>query len=124
MKIEHDMTEPLKVYNYFLKDEVHLAAEAYFDGLVMKNGIDPEYNRHLVRDLAKARKAVNEFSGKLNGKKTLRTISIIGIVLCFVAAIIVLIASIANWSTYWWLLFISIALIAVGVGLIFLIVKV
>ena len=124
MKIEHDMTEPLKVYNYFLKDEVHLAAKAYFDGLVMKNGIDPEYNRQLIRDLGKARKAINEFSGKLNGKKALKTIAIIGTVLFFLAAIIILVSSIYNWSTSWWLIFVSLACIAAGVGLIFLIVKV
>ena len=124
MKLEHDMTEPLKVYNYFLKEEVHLAAEAYFDGLVLKNGIDAEYNRQLMRDLGKARAAIEKFNGKLNGKKTLRTLSIIGIVLFFIAAIIILVAAIFNWSTHWWLLFISLACIAVGVGLIFVIVKV
>ena len=124
MKLEHDMTEPLKVYNYFLKEEVHLAAEAYFDGLVLKNGVDAEYNRQLMRDLGKARKAINDFNGKLNGQKALRTFTIIGMVIFFLAAIIILIASIYNWSTSWWLIFVSLACIATGVGLIFLIFKV
>ena len=124
MKIEHDMTEPLKVYNYFLKEEVHLAAEAYFDGLVLKNGVDAEYNRQLMRDLGKARKAINDFNGKLNGQKAIRTLTIIGMVIFFLAAIIILISSIYNWSTSWWLIFISLACIAAGVGLIFLIFKV
>ena len=124
MKLEHDMTEPLKVYNYFLKEEVHLAAEAYFDGLVLKNGVDAEYNRQLMRDLSKARKAINDFNGKLNGQKAIRTITIIGMVIFFLAAIIILISSIYNWSTSWWLIFVSLACIAAGVGLIFLIFKV
>ena len=97
------MTEPLKVYNYFLKEDVHLAAEAYFDGLVMKNGIDPEYNRQLMRDLGKVRKAKADFASKLNGKKTLRALTIVGIILFFLAAIIVLVVGILNWSDLWWL---------------------
>ena len=124
MKLEHDMTEPLKVYNYFLKEEVHLAAEAYFDGLVLKNGVDAEYNRQLMRDLTKARKAIDNFNGKLNVQKAFKTLSIIGIILFFLAAIIILVVSIFNWSSSWWLIFISLACIAVGVGLIFVIVKV
>lgn len=124
MKLDYDMTEPLKVYNYFLKEDVHLAAEAYFDGLVMKNGIDPEYNRQLMRDLGKVRKAKEEFNKKLNGQRTIKALTIVGIIAFFLAAIIVLVVGILNWSDLWWLLFVSLGCIAAGVGLIFLIVKV
>ena len=124
MKLDYDMTEPLKVYNYFLKEDVHLAAEAYFDGLVLKNGIDAEYNRQLMRDLTKVRKAKDDFVKKLNGKRTLKALTIVGIILFFLAAIIVLVVGIYNWSTAWWLLFVSLGCIAVGVGLIFVITKV
>ena len=124
MKLEHDMTEPLKVYNYFLKEEVHLAAEAYFDGLVLKNGVDAEYNRQLMRDLTKARAAIDKFNGKLNLRRALRTLAIIATIICFIAALIIIIASIFNWADAWWIIFIALAPIAVGVGLIFLIVKV
>ena len=124
MKLDYDMTEPLKVYNYFLKEDVHLAAEAYFDGLVLKNGIEAEYNRQLMRDLTKVRKAKDDFVKKLNGKRTLKALTIVGIILFFLAAIIVLVVGIYNWSTAWWLLFVSLGCIAVGVGLIFVITKV
>ena len=124
MKLDYDMTEPLKVYNYFLKEDVHLAAEAYFDGLVLKNGIDAEYNRQLMRDLGKVRKAKDDFTKKLNGQKTIKILTIIGIILFFLAAIIVLVVGILNWSDLWWLLFVSLGCIAVGVGLIFVIIKV
>ena len=124
MKLDYDMTEPLKVYNYFLKEDVHLAAEAYFDGLVLKNGIDAEYNRQLMRDLSKVRKAKDEFTKKLNGKRALKALTIVGIILFFLAAIVVLVVGIYNWSTAWWLIFVSLGCIAVGVGLIFVITKV
>ena len=78
-----DMTEPLKAYNYFLKDAVHEAAEAYFDGLVLKNNVDAEANRDIIRELAKYRKKIDEVSKKLNGKKGLRSFLIFLIILFF-----------------------------------------
>ena len=124
MRQDYDMTEPLKVYNYFLKEDVHLAAEAYFDGLVLKNNIDPEYNRQLMRELAKYRKKIKTVEKKLNRKKGLRTFTIVSIVLFFVAALICLIVGIMNWSNLWWLIFVTLGCIASGVGLIIVIVKV
>lgn len=124
MRQDYDMTEPLKVYNYFLKEDVHLAAEAYFDGLVLKNNIDPEYNRQLMRELAKYRKKIKTVEKKLNRKKGLRTFTIVSIVLFFVAALICLIVGIMNWSNLWWLIFVTLGCIAAGVGLIIVIAKV
>ena len=119
MKLDYDMTEPLKVYNYFLKDAVHEAAEAYFDGLVLKNNIDPEYNRQLIHELAKYRKKIKEVQGKLNGKKGLKSFVIFLIVFLFIAAALSLIIGIVNWGTMWWLIFACIAGIAIGILLIF-----
>lgn len=124
MRQDYDMTEPLKVYNYFLKEDVHLAAEAYFDGLVLKNNIDPEYNRQLMRELAKYRGKIKTVEKKLNRKKGLRTFTIVSIVLFFVAALICLIVGIMNWDNLWWLIFVTLGCIAAGVGLIIVIVKV
>ena len=119
MKLDYDMTEPLKVYNYFLKDAVHEAAEAYFDGLVLKNSIDPEYNRQLIRELAKYRKKIKEVQGKLNGKKSFKGFLVFCIILFFIAAVLSLIIGIVNWGTMWWLIFACIGGIAIAVGLIF-----
>ena len=119
MKLDYDMTEPLKVYNYFLKDAVHEAAEAYFDGLVLKNNIDPEYNRQLIHELAKYRKKIKEVQGKLNGKKGLKSFVIFLIVFLFIAAALSLIIGIVNWGTMWWLIFACIVGIAIGILLIF-----
>lgn len=124
MRQDYDMTEPLKVYNYFLKEDVHLAAEAYFDGLVLKNNIDPEYNRQLIRELAKYRKKIRDVEKKLGRKKGLRIFTIVSIVLFFVAALICLIVGIMNWSNLWWLIFVTLGCIAAGVGLIIVIAKV
>ena len=40
MNQEYDLTEPVKAYEYFLKDAVHETASNFFDGLVNKNNID------------------------------------------------------------------------------------
>ena len=118
-----DMTEPLKAYNYFLKDAVHEAAEAYFDGLVLKNNVDAEANRDIIRELAKYRKKIDEVSKKLNGKKGLRSFLIFLIILFFAVALLALIVGIINWSDLWWLIFVCLGCIAVSVGFIFLIRK-
>ena len=123
MRNDYDMTEPLKVYNYFLKEDVHLAAEAYFDGLVQKNNVDPEYNKQLIRELTKYRKKIEEVQKKLNGKKGLRSFIIFLIVLFFVSALFTLVIGIWNWSSVWWLIFASLGCIALGIAFIFLIKK-
>ena len=124
MRQDYDMTEPLKVYNYFLKEDVHNAAEAYFDGLVQKNNVDPEYNRQLMRDLTKQRKKIEQVTKKLNGKKGLRGFVTFCTVLFFVIAVLALIIGIINWDILWWFIFISIGGIALGVLFIILIKKV
>ena len=108
MRQDYDMTEPLKVYNHFLKEDVHNAAEAYFDGLVQKNNIDPEYNRQLMRDLTKQRKKIEQVNKKLNGKKGLKGFVTFCTVLFFVVAVLALIIGIINWDILWWLIFVAI----------------
>ena len=119
MKLDYDMTEPLKVYNYFLKDAVHQAAEAYFDGLVLKNNIDPELNRQTIRELAKYRQKANEVKKKLDGKKGLKGFTTFCIIFFFAVAVLALIVGIVNWSNLWWLIFVSLGCVAAAIGLIF-----
>ena len=115
-----DMTEPLKAYDYFLKDAVHEAAEAYYDGLVLKNNVDAETNRETIRELAKYRKKIAEVDKKLNGQKGLRAFVIVLMILMFVAALILIIAGIVNASKAWWLILIGVGCIGIGVAFIFL----
>ena len=119
--MEYDLTEPLKAYNYFLKDAVHENATNYFDGLVQANNIDIEANRFTNQQLAKGRKKIEDTKKALNGKKGLKVFIIVSFVLCFIAALILIIALFMNFI--WWLILIALGLIAGGVGLIFLMLK-
>lgn len=122
MKLEYDLTEPLKAYDYFLKDAVHEAAINYFDGLAFKNQIDIEGNQFTIKQLNALRKKIEETQNKINGKKGLKVFLIIMTVLFFIAAIVCLIVTIMNFK--WWMILIILACIAAGVGFIFLIRKV
>ena len=119
--MEYDLTEPLKAYNYFLKDAVHENATNYFDGLVQANNIDIEANRFTNQQLAKGRKKIVDTKKALNGKKGLKVFIIVSFVLCFLAALILIIALFMKFI--WWLILIALGLIAGGVGLIFLMLK-
>ena len=119
MKLEYDLTEPVKAYDYFLKDAIHEAAVNYFDGLAFKNEIDIEGNQFTIKELNAIRKKISDTQNKINGKKGLKTFAIVMTVLFFIAAIITLIVTIMNFK--WWLILIIVGLIAAGVGFIFLI---
>ncbi len=121
MAVEYDLTEPLKAYNYFLKDAVHEAAVNFFDGLTTKNNIDVDANYFTIKELNKYRAEIEKVQGKMNGKKALKTFLIIMIVLCFVGALISVITLFNNFI--WWVILIAVGLVGIGVGLIFLIVK-
>ena len=122
MKLEYDLTEPVKAYDYFLKDAIHEAAINYFDGLAFKNQIDIEGNQFTIKQLNALRKKIKETQDKINGKKGLKVFLIVMTVLFFLAAIILLVATIMNFK--WWMILIILACIAAGVGFIFLIKKV
>ena len=94
--MEYDLTEPLKAYNDFLKDAVHENATNYFDGLVQANNIDIEANRFTNQQLAKGRKKIEDTKKALNGKKGLKVFIIVSFVLCFIAALILIIALFMN----------------------------
>ena len=120
--MEYDLTEPLKAYNYFLKDAFHENATNYFDGLVQANNIDIEANRFTNQQLAKGRKKIDDTKNKLNGKKGLKVFIIVSFIFCFVAALILIITLFYNFI--WWLILVALGLIAGGVGLIFLMRKI
>ena len=122
MKLEYDLTEPVKAYDYFLKDAIHEAAINYFDGLTFKNNIDIEGNQFTIKQLNTIRKKISDTQNKINGKKGLKAFLIILTVLFFIAALVTLIITIQNFK--WWMILIILACIAAGVGIIFLIKKV
>ena len=118
MKIDYDITEPVKAYDYFLKDAVHEAASNYFDGLASKNKVDIDANALTVKELNAQRAKVEETKNKLNGSKGLRTFVIFMTVLFFIAAAIMIVVMIFNFK--WWLILIALGLVGVAVGFIFI----
>ena len=118
MKIEYDLSEPVKAYNYFLKDAIHEAASNYFDGLTTKNNIDVNANYFTIQELNKFRKKVEEIKSRLNGKKSLKGFIIFVIVLFFVAALITLFITVSHFI--WWEILIILGFIGAAVGFIFL----
>ena len=119
MNAEYDLTEPLKAYDYFLKDAVHETASNYFDGLVSKNKIDIDLNQFTIKELNTYRKKISDTKNKINGKKGLKTFLIVLMIICFVAALILLISLFSKFVL--WFIFVAIGLIGAGVGIIFII---
>ena len=60
MNQEYDLTEPIKAYDYFLKDAYHDAVCNFFDGLTTKNNIDIAANELTVAELNKYRNNIDE----------------------------------------------------------------
>ena len=118
MDMKYDLTEPVKAYDYYLKDAVHETASNYFDGLVNKSNIDIDANRFTIQELNKYRKKVNNITKKINTKKGLKAFVIVLIVLLFVAAIIMTVVTVK--SFVWWFILIIVGCVGTAVGLIFL----
>ena len=119
MKIDYDLTEPLKAYNYFLKDAYHEAASNFFDGLANDNEVDIEANRETNRQIDNLNKKINEVNKRINLQKLLRIFTIIGMIGFFIAAIVLIVVMVNNFRG--WLIPIDLGLIVAGVGMIFLI---
>ena len=118
MNQEYDLTEPIKAYDYFLKDAYHDAVCNFFDGLTTKNNIDIAANEMTVAELNRYRKKIDETKNKISGQRGLRGFVIFMIVAFFLAALITLFVTIANFK--WWLILIIVACLGAGVGFIFL----
>ena len=119
MKLEYDLTEPIKAYDYFLKDAIHEAAENYFDGLTTKNGIDVQGNEFTIKELNKYRAKIKETSDKINGKKGLKTFFIVMSVISFIVALIFIITMFMGFK--WWMILAVAGGIVAGIGFIFLV---
>ena len=118
MDLEYDLTEPIKAYEYYLKDAYHEAVCNYFDGLTTKNNIDTAANEMTVAELNKYRKKIDEVKNKINSKQGLKALVFVLAILFFVGALITLFVTIAKFK--WWLILIILAFIGGGIGFIFL----
>lgn len=119
--MEYDLTEPVKAYEYFLKDAYHEAATNFFDGIATDNKVDIEANRETNRLLKQCKKKIDETTKKLNGNKAVKGLCIVATILFFITAIILIVVMVQNFQ--WYFILIDLACIAAGVGFIFLIIN-
>lgn len=117
MQTNYDLTEPIKAYNYFLKEAYHNNATTFFDKLVEQNKVDIEENRITVVKIKTQTAKINKAENSLGKKKFLKGFFIFLIVACFIAATIFGVVA-YNTKNYWYL-FITAGGISGGVGLIF-----
>ena len=121
MKVEYDLTEPVKAYNYFIKDAYHEAVVNFFDGITTENNIDVEANRFTVKQIEAYKKKIKETTNKLNGKKALKGFLIFMTVAFFILAIVMIVVMINHFA--WYYILIMLAGLGGGVGFIFLIIN-
>ena len=118
------LLEPLKAYKSVYKDAVNDEAGKYFDELVEKSGIDVEANRITIKELKKVLSDANEINKKLTKLKTGKAFSVFGIVLGFIAAVIGIFLCFQPESDLLINILITVVGLALGIGLIFVIIKV
>lgn len=117
--MEFDLTEPVKAYQYFLKDAYHEAASNFFDGIASDNKVDIEANRETNRLLKQCKKKIADTTKKLNGNKVVKGLCIAATIAFFIAAIVMIVVMVQHFQ--WYFILIDLACIAAGVGFIFLI---
>ena len=121
MKIDYDLTEPVKAYNYFLKDAYHEAVVNFFDGITTENMVDVEANRFTNKQINATKAKIKKTTDKLNGKKALKGFFIALMIISFIAAIITIVIMVNNFV--WWEILICLAFVGLGVGMIFLMIN-
>ena len=100
MDIQEELLEPLKLYNYDLKQKHQDNVNAYFDSLAEKSGIDIEANRAVCAEYYSLKKEEESLNGKLGGQKGLRGFLIFLTIFFFVGGTGLIIATIANAFKY------------------------
>ncbi len=90
METPEELLEPLKYYEYDLKNRHQENVEAFFDDLLAKSGIDPEENRATCKQYYSETSTANQFDKKLSGGKSLRGFFIFLTILCFVAGTVLI----------------------------------
>ena len=118
--MEYDLTEPLKAYQYFLKDAYHEAATNFFDGIAQDNNVDVEANRETNRLLKLCKKKIDDTNNKLNGNKAVKGLCIFAMIAFFIAAIIFIVVMVQDFQ--WYFILIDLACVAAGVGFIFILI--
>lgn len=119
------LLEPLKAYKSVYKQAVNDEAGKFFDELVAKSGIDVEANRQTVKELKKKQKEADEINKKINKLKVGKGFSIFGIIIGFLMTIICLFLLFGTVDPDIAInIILAIVGLALGIGLIVVIVKV
>lgn len=118
------LLEPLKAYRSTYKQAVNDEAGRFFDELVEKAGTDVAANRKTISTLKQKRKKANEVNKKRKGLITAKVFTIIGIVVGFLMCAICIMSCFIEIPNLALSIPLSIVGVALGVGMIVLLVKV
>ena len=112
---------PYKEYDV-LKPKLHDRALKYFEELSKKAKVDETLNKKHVKDYEEQLSKQESVNKSLSKAKAALTVSIVFTVLLFIAAFILVFASLINFEKLWWLLIISGVCFLIAIGLVVLII--
>lgn len=122
-----ELLEPLELYKTRLKDAFHDNASKYFDEMVKKSNIDVEKNQEFCRIYYKEKDIVDNLTKQNRKKKALFGLVIFGIIVLLLVGVGFLVETFANLGYIslptWAKILIGIAGVGLGVGLIFVAIK-
>ena len=120
---EEVLFKPRDLYNKELKDKYHQAALEAFDDLKVKSEVDTAANAIHVKEYNLALEKQKKKEGELSSSNTKKVVTAIFMALFFVAGALLLLftfLTMAPGNFNWIMLLIGLALIAAGIGFIFL----
>ena len=115
METTQNIFRPRELYETMLKNQYHAAAEQFYDALARQANTDQAANAMHVKDYKAADEEVKAAEKKLGKAKSGKGWTIFGIVISFLAAIIVGVVGGMNATTMWWLILVAVALLGLGV---------
>lgn len=122
MADEQPLYHPRNLYEQMLKTQYHQNADIYYEELAGKVNVDKEANALHVRQYNAAMEEVALAKKKLGKANTAKGWTIFGMIVSFIAAIVLIVMGVMNVSTAWWLILIGVAAAGLGAFFIFLLV--
>ncbi len=114
MADEQPLYHPRALYEGQLKRQYHDMAETYYEELSGKVGVNKELNALHVKAYNAAMAEVEEAKKKLGYAKAAKGWSIAGMIISFLAAVILIIVGALN-PSIWWLILIGVAFAGLGI---------
>jgi len=121
MAVESMLSKPRLYYETGLKNQYHQAAEEYYESLGKKGNLDKAANASHVAAYNAALAELEAAKKKLGKAKAGKGWAIAGIIVSFIAAVILIVVGAMNASKSWWLILIGAAVAVAGILLIVLV---